>query len=161
MRTLYISRHAEAEHHFDTDFSRCLTTCGEQEADWLGKYLLKQDVNIDIVLSSPAQRALSTAQIIIQQALLPAERLLIIPELYNAALPTLLTAIQALDDHYHNPMLVAHNPGLSELVYYLCDTDVGQLPTCGFCALHLNIDRWDELQRGSGKLRLMSYPGAE
>lgn len=160
MRTLYISRHAEAEYHFDADFSRCLTSYGEQEADWLGKYLFKHDINIDVVLSSPAQRALSTANIIVQQAHLPSEKLHTIPELYNADLSSLLQFLRLLDDQYQYPMLVAHNPGLSELVHYLCDTDIGHLPTCGFCGLDLNINHWDELQRGVAQLRLISYPGA-
>ena len=161
MRTLYISRHAEAEHSFDTDFSRCLTSCGKEEAGWLGKYLLKHDIIIDAVLSSPAQRALNTAKIIIQQVHLPSEKLLSFPELYHADLLTLLQFIRSLDNQHQHLLLVAHNPGLSDLVHYLIDTDVGHLPTCGFCGLDLDIDSWSQLERGIGKLRLISYPGAE
>ncbi|CAM4444169.1 MAG: hypothetical protein LEGION0398_MBIBDBAK_00628 [Legionellaceae bacterium] len=160
MKTLYISRHAEAEPDLNTDFSRCLTMEGEQEADWLGKYLLKHDVKIDIVLSSSAKRALSTANIVIQQAQLPPENLIIIPELYNAKLETLLEMIRTLDNKYTHPLLVAHNPGLSNLAHYLIDADVGHLPTCGFCGFNLTIESWDELQKGIGQLMLMSYPGA-
>lgn len=161
MRTLYISRHGDAEYSYNTDIARCLTSDGEQEAAWLGDFLLKQQAAVDIVFTSPAQRALTTSQIVINKLGLPAEKLEVIPKLYNASLPGLLEFIRSQGQRYPHILLVAHNPGLSDLVNYLSDEDIGSLPTCGICGIELDLDNWDALQQGSGKLRLISYPGIQ
>lgn len=158
MRTLYISRHAEAEHTFETDFARRLTSYGEEEAHWLGQYLAKHHVEPDIILASSAARALATSKIIMQQIHFTQDKLLVIPELYNAELETLLQYIHTLGNDFISPLIVGHNPGLSDLVHYLSDADVGNLPTCGVCGLDFDIDSWNEVYQGLGHLSLMGYP---
>lgn len=161
MRTLFICRHAEAETHYDQDFSRCLTVNGKKEAAWLGEYLLKHQINIDSIINSPAQRAITTSEIIAQKLSISPDNCFTIPDIYSADILTLLNIIRSISERYYHPLVIGHNPALSSLIEYLTDTDIGHLPTCGICGLDFDIDSWQHVSRGNGQLRLISCPGAE
>ena len=66
MKTLYIVRHAKAQEAQPglADFDRKLTHRGEDQAEQVSKILHKHSAKIDVILASPAARALATAQII-------------------------------------------------------------------------------------------------
>lgn len=156
MRTLYLIRHAEAESLTNSDFNRCLTSYGEEEAVWTGD-LLKQNQDIDVVISSPAQRALSTTNIIIKQLALEVKPVFL-PQIYEADLATLLEVVSLIADTYQHPLLIAHNPGITELASYLSNEDISNLPTCGICMLEFNIESWRDIYQGVAQVKLCSYP---
>ena len=66
MKTLFLIRHAKSSWD-DTalaDKDRPLNDRGKRDAPKMGKRLADRDVNPDLILSSPAMRALTTAEII-------------------------------------------------------------------------------------------------
>jgi phosphohistidine phosphatase len=66
MKTLFLIRHAKSSWD-DTalpDKDRPLGDRGRRDAPKMGKRLAKRDVKPDLILSSPARRALTTAEII-------------------------------------------------------------------------------------------------
>ena len=66
MKTLFLIRHAKSSWD-DTalpDKDRPLADRGRRDAPKMGKRLAKRDVKPDLILSSPARRALTTAEIV-------------------------------------------------------------------------------------------------
>jgi hypothetical protein len=66
MKTLFLIRHAKSSWD-DTalpDKDRPLDDRGRRDAPKMGKRLAKRDVKPDLILSSPARRALTTAEVI-------------------------------------------------------------------------------------------------
>src|ERR1700682_5676255 len=66
MKTLFLIRHAKSSWD-DTalpDKDRPLDGAGKRDAPKMGKRLAKRDAQPDLILSSPAMRALTTAKII-------------------------------------------------------------------------------------------------
>jgi hypothetical protein len=66
MKTLFLVRHAKSSWEYTAlpDKDRPLNDRGKRDAPKMGKRLAKRDVKPDLILSSPARRALTTAEII-------------------------------------------------------------------------------------------------
>ena len=75
MKTLFLIRHAKSSWD-DTalpDKDRPLDDRGRRDAPKMGKRLAKRDVKPDLILSSPARRALTTAEVIAKKLDLQAQ----------------------------------------------------------------------------------------
>ena len=66
IKKLYIIRHAKSDWSDDTlkDFDRPLNKRGLKNAPFMGSLLKNKNINPDLILSSPALRAITTAEII-------------------------------------------------------------------------------------------------
>lgn len=111
---LVIARHGKAEPDSPTgrDADRRLTPLGEQQALWLGRRLLAQGFGEGVILSSHAERARRTAEII--GDVLGLEAHLTPGLMIGRCASEALGVIQA--NHGHERLvLVGHNPTVSEL----------------------------------------------
>ncbi len=115
---LVIARHGKAEADSPTgkDADRRLTPRGERQAEWLGRELLLAGYSDAIVLTSQAERARRTAELI-------CEVLGIEPVLTPGLMlgRTAGEALHVLETHLDRPkvVLVGHNPTVSELASIL------------------------------------------
>ena len=69
MKTLFLVRHAKSSRDDPSlpDRDRPLDDRGKRDAPTMGKRLAKRDVKPDLLLSSPALRALTTAQLMAEE----------------------------------------------------------------------------------------------
>ncbi len=84
MKTIILVRHAKSS--WD-DFSlkdeeRPLTDRGKKNAPEMARRLLKKDIPIDAILSSPAKRARSTAEYFAKEYDIPKKKIILVPDLY-------------------------------------------------------------------------------
>lgn len=158
MRTLYITRHAKSSWSDPAldDFHRPLNDRGRRDAPFMARVFASRNEPVDLLVSSPAVRALSTARIF-AEALggmsVSEER-----SLYLAELPALIKRVNTLPDTATRVMLVGHNPGLSELAEHLGDDDLGEVPTCAVLRIDLPIDHWNEAAMGLGTVVWYDHP---
>lgn len=156
-RIWVVLRHAKAESEGPDgrDFSRRLTADGERDAaaaaDWLAGKVGAQPVRL---ISSPAQRALSTAQIVNSKV---AGTLITDPRIYEATPGTLL---EVLNDHDGDgiAVLIGHNPGLEQLVALLCEGRTGEfrgMTTAGIAWVEVPKG---EVEPGQGSLKAFWWP---
>ena len=77
MKTLYVIRHAKSSWDDPTlsDFDRPLNNRGKKDAPTMGKRLAQRQVVPDLLLSSPAERALTTCKIIAEEIHYPAGKI--------------------------------------------------------------------------------------
>ncbi|MEO7775647.1 MAG: histidine phosphatase family protein [Steroidobacteraceae bacterium] len=141
-------RHANADwtNYNGSDFSRPLTTRGLLEAAATGKKLLEAGLVPDLVIASSAQRTRQTAQLLCDALESTRTRITFEPRLYNATESQLLLVIREVSGAHAHLLLVAHNPGVSELSSLLGGGAPIRLGTGEYFSLQLEADTWRGLQ---------------
>jgi phosphohistidine phosphatase len=150
MKTLYLVRHAKAitGNPALPDSDRPLNERGLHEAATMGQRLAQRGVKPGMVLSSPAARALATAQQLAEAMGIDRADIVADERLYNAAPDALLAVIQGLGQGPERVMLVAHNPGLTELANYFA-RDITDMPTCAVVELRFAVSSWADIGMAS------------
>lgn len=142
MKTLILARHAKSSWKRPLpDRLRPLNKRGKQDAPMMGQRLARREIEPDAIITSPATRALVTAEAIAQEIGHPHDEIRVDERLYGASAFELLEIIRELDDHLDCVMLFGHNPGLTELANDL-GCDIENIPTCGAVELEFDIDSW-------------------
>ncbi|MDR4500923.1 MAG: histidine phosphatase family protein [Nitrospirales bacterium] len=159
MKTLYVFRHAEAAStdRNGTDYDRPLHERGKSEAFVMGQRLLSWP-KPDIIISSPALRATTTATLLATAISYPLPRIVFDKQVYEAEMEDLFLVIREIDDSLSCAMLVGHNPALTQFVNILGRCDVGNMPTCSMAILRLPMDTWNDIDRIRGELKVFDYP---
>jgi phosphohistidine phosphatase len=99
----------------------------------------------DLIVSSPARRALATARVVAEAVGYPVETIREDERIYDASSWEILEVIRGLDDGTDRVFLVGHNPGLTDLVNELTEPAVDNVPTCGVVDLRLAAGRWADI----------------
>lgn len=144
MLTLYIVRHAYAEEgdRHTKDFDRHLNGKGMGQAMKAGRKLKERGVKPDLMVSSPASRALTTAELIAERIGYDRDEIIQEEEMYNASFRTLLLLVQKLPDDKHEVMITGHNPGFSYMAEHLSHKETNGLPKAGMVKITFDTDRW-------------------
>lgn len=157
-RELLLLRHGKSDRGAATDdFHRPLKDRGKRGAQRIGVWLLQQGLIPDLILSSPAERALTTAEKCCKAAGLGAERVQQDQRIYLADLDALLAVLADCPAGVERVMLVGHNPGLEDLLRHLADEapqtlpDGKLMPTATLARLALTDD-WAALKEGRSRL---------
>ncbi len=161
MKTLYMVRHAKSswDDPFLDDMDRPLNKRGKSDAARMGKRLNERELSPDFILSSPAERALSTCILIAEKIGYMAKNIHTDGKLYHASEEELLSIVRKMNDHNDEVMIVGHNPGLTDFVNSLSqDLVTDNLPTCGIVAISLNVDSWKQAEWGKGQVVFYDFP---
>ena len=162
MKTLIILRHAEADNPSpgNSDFERSLTELGRQQAGRQGEFLRQSGVTVERVIASSARRVQETAGAVCAacgNGLEPE----CVDALYNAPGEVLLEYVRGMPDDFSGLMLVAHMPGVAQLVSLLT-TEHGDLDLIyspgAMAAVQVEGDSWQGLDYGAGVLTLFLPP---
>ncbi|NTV46566.1 MAG: histidine phosphatase family protein [Chlorobiales bacterium] len=160
MKSLYFVRHAKSSWKDPnlTDSERPLNKRGLRDAPFMAKLLADKGVKIDLVLSSPAIRALTTAQHMAEGIGYAQDKIRIEPRLYGESFNMYLNVIKELEAKYSSVMIVAHNPTMTTIINYLTDYGLENLPTCGVFGIELQLESWAKVSQGVGQCRFYEYP---
>jgi phosphohistidine phosphatase len=109
-----------------------------------------------LIVSSPAARALATAELV--QAEVPGAELRTDEGFYNAYGSELVSAVLQFPDEFDAVLVVGHNPGFEELVDELTDSYKTVLKTCSLAVVRLDVEKWADIELGSGKLIAVHHP---
>ncbi len=159
-REIYLIRHAQTiEKQGDQkDIERDLTSVGLQNATRMGINFKNKKVAPDIIISSPATRAFTTARLMAEQINYEDTRIHLNDEIYNASIRTLLQVINQLKDQWQKVMIIGHNPSVSYLVEYLTGDEVGDMSTCGVAHMKFKVKLWSDIGEKTGSLVTYEYP---
>jgi phosphohistidine phosphatase len=124
----------------------------------MGRLVRDERLSPDLVVSSDAVRARLTAKAVAATAAFSAT-ILLEPRLYHADAAQIVDVLRAVaDEDVTTVMVVAHNPGLEDLVARLTPTSE-LLPTAALAHITLPIDRWSDLRTTTrGTLAAMWRP---
>lgn len=160
---VFIIRHAKSDWSFDvSDFDRPLNSRGFRSAPGMALRLADYPLQPLRLVSSPAKRAITTAQIFAEHLGIPLNEIVLEPRIYEASPNMLLQIIGELDNDIDSVAFFGHNPGLTLLVNYLADESIYNLPTCS--VVHLRFDDvadWKAISGGTGTLVWLAEPVKE
>lgn len=143
MKILVVVRHGKAVWSEGAgDHERVLDEEGRADAVKLGALLREEGIVPELVLSSTAVRAATTAALIVEGL---GEAKSIIEEkeaLYNATAETILSVVQGIDEFQNVVMVVGHNPGISNFVSLITDGGAMNMGTCDVAIIGLEIRDW-------------------
>lgn len=140
MNSLTLLRHAKSERDSPdgSDIARPLNQRGRADSRRMGEEMRRLGLDFDLVLASPAQRVVETAEGV--GGLSPQfDR-----RIYDASARELLDIIREVDDRVDRLMLVGHNPGFERLAAQLTGGEVADFPTGALVEIELPIDHWHE-----------------
>jgi phosphohistidine phosphatase len=159
-KKLFIVRHAKSswDHPHLSDFERPLNNRGRSDAPEMGDRLVTLGLKPDLIISSPANRAITTArEISIKLGMEPSD-IRQNADLYHAHASTMRRIISQTRDEHNIIMLFGHNPGLTYLIEDLCDFDLENLPTCGVCGIEFEVESWAEVLHKDGNKFFYDFP---
>jgi phosphohistidine phosphatase len=142
MKTLCIIRHAQAD-STQPDLERSLTRIGQHQAHWVAQQLKQEKIIPDAIFSSPATRALQTAQIV-SADLDWVHQIQTDPIIYSGDQTEILALIQSFDTHWKKVFLFGHNPHASNLINLLCQKPV-ELKNCSIAVITFK-NAWQEIK---------------
>jgi phosphohistidine phosphatase len=160
LKKLYIIRHAKSSWNNPilNDFDRPLNERGARDAPRMGKRLKEKQIIPDLILSSPAKRAVMTSELIAHALNYPLEKIKTDKKLYHADDDGMLNAVKFISNKYETVLIFGHNPGLTDFVNHLTDSNIDNIPTCGIAACSFKLDSWSSISWGSGELEFFDFP---
>ncbi len=130
-KILLLLRHAKSNRNIEViDFERPLKKRGLRDAKTMGRWLSDQMLVPELILSSPAERAITTARKVCKAMNLETSLIKTDERIYNANPELLKQILQTCPETLHTLMLVGHNPAFEELLIDLADTPV-EIPEDG------------------------------
>jgi phosphohistidine phosphatase len=159
MKTLFLVRHAKSSRDDPSlpDEDRPLNDRGERDAPKMGERLAKRDAKPDLILSSPARRALRTAEIIAAKLDYKRKAIVVDDRLYAASPDDLLGVIRELDDKLARVMVFGHNPEMTELAHRL-SSDITDMPTCAVAEFTFDAKSWSQIGKVKPAKAALDYP---
>jgi phosphohistidine phosphatase len=159
-KILYLVRHAKSSWDDPSlaDRDRPLSQRGLNSAPDMGRRLAEQGHKPDLVISSPATRALTTAKKIAKEIDCDISKIITDESLYFSGTRNMVNMLEGLDDAYEKVMIVGHNPAMTSLLNILCDSSVDNMPTCAIAVLGFDTESWSELSMTDGELLSYDFP---
>lgn len=148
MKTLLILRHAKSSWNNAnlTDHERPLNKRGKADAPRMGKLLADEGLMPDLIITSSAERALTTAE---QAALASGyeAEIIVTRHLYHADPEEYFEVLHEKGGSHERVMVVGHNPGIEALVEELTG-NYEVMSTAALAQVQLPIASWAELVEG-------------
>lgn len=158
MRIVYFVRHAKSS--WDNpglrDFDRPLNNRGLRDAPFMATVLKNKNVKIDRIISSPANRAKTTAGYF--------ARALEVTDfeedeiIYEAYTDEVLELVKEQPEHINHLMLFGHNPTFTSIANLFSNTYIANLPTCGIVEIELAADNWSDFNEENAIVKNIYFP---
>lgn len=161
MRRLTLVRHAKSDWSLpgQPDWDRPINRRGQRDAPEMARRLRARKLKPDLVLTSPAVRALTTASIMARELKVPAARVHQDERLYLAGPVEMLAVIRELGGTSRHLMVFGHNPGITDFANRLSAGDqIDNMPTCAIFTAEFDVADWADLDWQSGQDAEFDYP---
>jgi len=160
MKTLYLVRHAKSSWaNAETgDFDRPLNERGLKSAPLMATLLKEKKVIPELIVTSPANRAVTTAEIFCEILGYPKELIQQRIEIYEGGTGNLLNIVQQLPDSSKTVMLFGHNPTITEFSNLLSGNHIDSMVTCGVARIDMSVESWRDAACKTGKFVWYEFP---
>ena len=160
MKSLYLMRHGKAEAYgIGADADRQLARKGEEQARKMGTYFRQHGIKPELVVSSHATRAVTTATIMASEINIPVKDINIHNFIYHGDADALHDFILELDDSIDSVLLVGHNPTVSDLVNHFVQPHTEGLPTGALAVITFDKTGWKEISKHTVHSSVILVPG--
>jgi phosphohistidine phosphatase len=158
MKRLLLLRHAKSSWGDPNlkDFDRPLNDRGMKAAPVMGEFMRARKLDPCLILCSPAKRAKQTVSLVIETGKLKGQ-LKYDERLYGASAALMLEIVSQTEESIHEVLIVAHNPGMEDLVSRLSG-EGHHMPTAALAVIAFNINKWSDVLNQNGQLELFVKP---
>lgn len=160
MKKLYIIRHAKSSWSNPAlpDHKRPLNDRGLRDAPFMAKLLTKTTATPDLLVSSPAKRAFTTAGYFAEAFGIPQEEIHKEARIYDAFPSDMVDLIHSFSDDLNSVCVFGHNPTFTSLANKYTDKYIGNIPTCGIVVVEADIEHWEDFSPGNARVVAFHYP---
>jgi phosphohistidine phosphatase len=153
-KTLVFVRHGKSGYdaYVGSDMQRHLAERGYADSMDTLRWCQSLDIVPDLIVSSPAIRAYSTALVFANGYAYPPENILLQDAIYEATVQQLLYVVSSFPAKADTVFMFGHNPGFTDVVNFLCGPVLHHLPTAGVAVLKLNAGSWTEVGKKTASL---------
>ena len=146
-KTLILIRHSKTENRDSSlaDFNRSLTDEGRSDSMKMGNFLLQSGIVPDLIVTSSAVRAYETSTILADVFKTDKENIIATRQLYYSTAKTILDQICGLNDTINCLMVVAHNPGISDLSRGLSSGKSSYMENTQVILIEFDIKNWFQI----------------
>jgi phosphohistidine phosphatase len=155
MKQLLLLRHAKSSwESLVEDRNRSLTEGGVNRIKRIAKASSQLFKSYEVVFSSPANRAMHTACVMMHEVQMPFEYFNLREQLYTFKVSELINFIKSLPDHYSKVICVGHNPAFTYAVSTLSTTNLDHLPTAAWAQIQFEQNKWEHIKNGKAQIGL-------
>jgi phosphohistidine phosphatase len=161
MKTVLIMRHAKTESPYTLkrDFDRMLTKTGESDAQKMGGWLKNQQLSIDQIISSSAERTRQTAQIVAAAIGIESTAIEFKDELYHATPDVFFDVIRAVSNTVNTLLIVSHNDGITHFANSLTDARIDYMQPGSVFIVQANCQNWSAFEQTTRIFMGYQQPG--
>ncbi|CAN5385760.1 phosphohistidine phosphatase SixA [soil metagenome] len=160
MKTLYLIRHAKSDWSIEhlTDIDRPLNERGYNDAHKMSSIVKEKTIVPDLIISSPAVRAISTALIFCRNLNYDPKKIVINKNLYDTEVKDYLNCISKIDDKHALVFLFGHNPTITNTANVLTTAVTEEMSTCCIAGIKSEQKTWAEFNKQNSELFYFDYP---
>ena len=154
-------RHAKSDWGYAdlVDRDRPLNERGRRDAPFMAQQLLAREIDtIDLIISSPALRTLSTATLVAKELDYDTEAIKVEDGLYEAEREDYLNVLNGLKSSLEGVLIIGHNNTITDVANFLSPQFVPELPTAGIVCLRFDTLSWKNLARDSAEFGFFDFP---
>lgn len=153
MKTLSLVRHASSNLDYGIleDFERILSNQGKIESKLAGLKILEMNNIPDHIISSGAERAISTACILSNELNYDKYKIEINNSIYNSSFYNILSIVKNTSNDYQKIMIVGHNPSLHISSQMLSTENIDNFVPASVCCIDFDVDDWNLILKGKIK----------
>ena len=160
MKRLVIVRHAKSvPYGYDDDFNRDLRDRGKNDAKLVSDELRKRNVLPEVMISSPAKRAIKTARIFAGNLGFEEGQIQEVEEIYEGLTTSeFVELVREIPDTIQTAFVFGHNPGFYYFVNNLLEEFRDEMPTTSTVGIDFDVDSWKKVEARTGKKAFQLIP---
>lgn len=160
MKKLYLVRHAKSSWEFPelSDIDRPLIEKGIKRTKRIAKYFNENNVRADLIISSPAVRAMETAKFIANALNYPENNIQVERAIYFGESDSFFDVLYALPEHKNEVMIFGHNPVITQFANYFLSKKLDYLPTSGVVCINFKTEDWISVPKCEWEVEFVIYP---
>ena len=158
MKKLIIIRHSKSSWKDLSlgDFHRPLNKRGKTDGPIMANFLSSKINKICFLHSSSSVRTFEPSKFFIDR--IKFDQIKYDDSLYHSSSFLILNLIKNYSDNFSSVAIIAHNPGLTNLINELTNIDLDNLPTTGIAEIDFNCIKWNDISLKNSNLIEIKFP---
>ncbi|MEM9823622.1 MAG: histidine phosphatase family protein [Bacteroidota bacterium] len=160
MKTVFFIRHAKSSWADSSlrDIERPLNKRGLRDAPFMAQMLRSRGIIVDQILSSPANRAYTTATYFADAMQIDKASIVVRHDIYEAYPQSILNILHTLPAHLQKVLIFGHNPTFTSLANMFSDDYLPNVPTCGIVKVEMEEKEWPLFNPDTARMTAFYYP---
>lgn len=160
VKDVCLVRHAKSnwDHPGLDDYDRPLDARGIRDAPFMAKKMREMHLVPDLIITSGAKRARSTADFFRKEFDLGPETFIVNDELYEAPAEAYFKAIRNAPDSARFIYIFGHNPTITWVANSVSGVHIDNVPTCGIVHLQTMATNWKKFKPEHAGFISFHYP---